>query len=274
MKNLLAVFILVFATTTINAQTQETIELKTQDGRIIILKPNGTWELKKTDPQPSSTSTNSTKKATELANSLPTDFKGEDPNFIFDQLLELKGKLIKNEFESTAEFEKRSSEELRRPIASNLGLKDTFAFVANAVEAKYNADSKVMSLSLNIGENTLDTKDTNLYTIEWIHINYEKGTSDVYELLFDKLGSPFPPNINISRLGFSVNIPLEVEEAKRLKTSIEAIVFVKLKNPYAKPGKLKSDSYRRRRFYVSLVDIYLYDPQSGKVFAKASEIKK
>jgi hypothetical protein len=40
-----------------SAYGQSSIEVKTNDGRIVILKPDGTWEYKKDTPQPSPTAT-------------------------------------------------------------------------------------------------------------------------------------------------------------------------------------------------------------------------
>jgi hypothetical protein len=233
-------------------------------------------ELNKANPQPPSTSTTNTKEATESANSLPTNFKGQDADFIFDQLLERQKGLVKSEFESTPEFEKRSSEELKKPITSNLGLKDTFAFVMNNVKATYDADSKVMSMFLDTDKGAFDTHDRNLYSIRWFHEYHKENRYyiDSYDLLFERFGGLFPSNSNISSSQIAVGIALEAEEAKRLKTSIRAIAFVKFEDPYAKYDTLKVESHTGRKFYVSLVDIYFYDPQSGKVFAKASEMKR
>jgi hypothetical protein len=233
-------------------------------------------EFDRSNPQLKEGSTNNAKETIESNNSLTANFKGQDADFIFDQLLKHQKALVKSEFESTPEFEKRSSEELKKPITSNLGIKDTFAFVMNNVRATYDADSKVISMFLDINKQPIYANEENLYSVRWFN-EYSKGNKyyiDSYDLLFEKFENLLPPNRNVSNSQFAVGIASEVEEAKRLKTSVKAIAFVKFKDPYAKYDVVKTNSHTGRKFYVSLVDIYFYDPQSGRIFAKASEMKR
>jgi TonB family protein len=63
---------------------------------------------------------------------------------------------------------------------------------------------------------------------------------------------------------FPAEVNLNVEEAKRLKETTKAVVLVQFEEPYA------SEWIGRQQFQVRLIDVYFFDPQTGKILAKMS----
>lgn len=146
MNRLLLCILLVLVGT--QAYAQSSIEVKTNDGRIVILKPDGTWEYKKDAPQPSPNPATNPVKPNIGADSLPPNFAGQDAKTLFTQLSDLKRRLMKSEFETTAEYEKRVAQEKQKPLLGNLTIRDTFSLVVSNVEASYDADSQKMKQHL------------------------------------------------------------------------------------------------------------------------------
>ena len=88
MNRLLASILLMLVATSVYAQAP--IEIKTNDGRIVILKPDGTWEYKKDTPQPSPSPPTNPAKQNTGTDALPPNFIGHDVEMLFTQLSNLK----------------------------------------------------------------------------------------------------------------------------------------------------------------------------------------
>lgn len=279
MNRLFLSALLIFLATSTFAQISSQIEVTTKDGRTVILKPDGTWEFKKVVPQPSPTPVANSSKPIEATNSLPVNFAGQDASNLLVKLLDLKVRLTKNEFETTAQYEKRIAEEIQKPIIDNLTIKDTFSIVISRVETEYNADTQKMQFSLSVLESSsrkyggvrdkktaYDLKDVNLYSIIW-----SAGILETYGLFFDDLNNLALTEKGYYSKGFTAELSLDVEEAKRLKSTVKAAVLVKFEEPYA-----IDDGYGlvSKQFQTRLVDVYFFDPQTGKILVKMSEGKK
>ena len=260
----------------ISASAQTPVEIKTNDGRIVILKPDGTWEYKKDATQPSSPPSASAAAPTNK-DSFPPNFAGHDVKVLSSQLSALKTRLTKNEFETTAEYDKRVADETRKPIIEHLTLNDTFYVVVSptplGLEATYNADSQKMNFFLPVRKNEraeiyrrfggrdkrtiYDLADANLYQIQ-----LESGA-----LFFDDTNG-----LQLSKKfwdGFSVDVSLNVEEAKRIKKTVRAAILVKFGEPYA------LRTYRDdAQLQVRLIDVYFFDQETGKILAKMSQPEK
>lgn len=279
---LLSALLTIFLATSTYTQISSPIEVVTKDGRTVILKPDGTWEFKKVVLQPSPTPATSLIKSSVPTDSLPSNFAGHDIKTLVTQLLDLKKRLVKNEFETTAQYEKRIAEELQKPIIDNLTIKDSFSLVVSGVRAEYNADTQKMQFFLPIEKSRMaellrsssslsrdkktayDLSDVNLYSIQW---RSERGY-DTQGIFFDEMNNLLPTEKNYSQ-GFSAEVALSVEDAKRLKNAVKAVVVVQLEEPYAGRGGLVDTQLQ-----VRLVDVYFFDPQTGKILAKMSEAKK
>lgn len=185
------ILFVILAPTSIFAQTPTPVEAKTSDGRTVILKTDGTWEFKKVAPQPSSSAAATSGKPVATMDSLPPNFGGNDARVVYMQLLELKKRLVKSEFETTAQHQTRVATEAQKPIVGDLTLKDTFALLISDVEAEYDADSQKMRFSIRVPRHSsgdqdkrtaYDLSDVNLYSI-----HLDRSGYGGYSIFFDDL---------------------------------------------------------------------------------------
>ena len=253
MNRLLFSALLILIATSIYAQESTLIELSTKDGRIVILKPDGTWEFKKITSQPSPTSTLNKVNLSITIDSLPINFTGENIETLFSNLRTLEKTMVKSEFETTVQYQKRISEEMQKPIINDSKLKDTFFLVISRIRADYDADTQKMQYLLPISESY--PKDN--YTI--------KGFGERYsiDIVFNDINNLIPKTKFYLGV-FPIEVSLGMEEAKRLKATTKAVALVKLKKPYINIFDLN----------VNLIDFYLFDPQTGKILAKLSKVKE
>jgi hypothetical protein len=279
MNRLLLSILLAVAAT--NAYAQSSIEARTSDGRIVILKPDGTWEYKKEAQQPAPAPATNPVKQNSGTDSLPPNFTGHDVKALFTRLSELKKRLVKSEFETTTEYEKRIAQEKQKPILGTLTVQDTFSLVIPNVEASYDADSQKMQFFLPVEKSRMaelyrsagmsqdkktasDLEGVSLYSIQW------SGNSryDHIGIFFDDMHNLTLTNKSYPS-GFSAEVHLGVEEAKRLKNMTQAVAIVQFEEPYAGEG-LRIDN----QLQVRLIDVYFFDPQTGRILAKVSQSGK
>ena len=234
------------------------------------------------NPQASPTPPNS-QTSNPAAVSLPPNFSGHDPKVLYAKLRDLKGRLIKSEFETTSQYEIRRAEELRKPLIENLTLADSFAFIAASIEGQYDADDQTLHLFLPVKRNSYlesrrriaqlsgkaleegptskkdasDLDDVNLYNMEVANKREPKT-----RIFFDDLNY-----LSLSekgyQTGFSADVKLAVDEARRLKNTARAILLIQFQEPYA-AGYESFD----KQFQVKLIDIVFFDPENGKVLAR------
>lgn len=275
MNRLLAGALLVLLATSTYAQGP--IEVTTKDGRTVTLKPDGTWEFKKVAPEPAATPAEGSVKSTVPVDSLPSNFAGHDTKILYSQLLDLRHRLLKSEFETTAQYEKRVADELRKPIVGDLTIGDTFSIVASGVRADYDADSQTMQLFLPVEKSQMaelqrrigsgrdrktadDLSYVNLYSIQ---LAREHGYAK--QGLFFEETNNFMLKKKDYLEGFFVEVSLGVEEARRIKSMIKALVVVRFEEPFA-----AGDESINRQFQVRLIDVLFFDPQTGKILSKLS----
>lgn len=276
MNRLLSAVLLVLVA--ISTHAQSPIEVVTRDGRIVILKLDGTWEFKKPTTEPSATPNPPAVKSNEITSSLSLNFSGHDTDILYSQLIDLKKRLLKSEFETTAQYEKRVVEELQKPIIGNLTTKDTFSIVVSGFQADYDADSQKMHLFLPVEKNSMAelqrrvggiTQESRKSADDLSYINLYKIQLK-RERRYPKEGIFFDQTSMLEKKnysdGFAAEVSLGVEEARRLKPIIKAVVRVRFEDPYA-AGYETID----RQFQISLIDIVFFDPQTGKILAKVGQ---
>jgi LysM repeat protein len=234
------------------------------------------------NPQSSPTPTNS-QTSNLPAVSLPPNFSGHDPKVLYAKLRDLKGRLIKSEFETTSQYVTRRAEELRKPLIENLTLADSFAFIAASIDGQYDADDQTLHLFLPVKRNSYlesrrriaqlsgkpleespaskkhasDLDDVNLYNMEVVNKREPKT-----RVFFDDLNYLSLSERNY-QTGFLASVKLPVDEARRLKSSARAILLVQFQEPYA-AGYESFD----KQFQVNLVDVVFFDPDHGKILAR------
>ena len=62
-------------------------------------------------------------------NRLPVNYKGVNPESVYNELIERVNKLKKDEFETTSQYEERVEAECQKPIIDKLNTDSSFAFV-------------------------------------------------------------------------------------------------------------------------------------------------
>jgi hypothetical protein len=234
------------------------------------LKSNGTWEYKKDAPSPPPSSRAVVSDT--VRGPFPSNYSGHDAKTLLVQLIDLRKRFVKSEFETTADYTKRIAEEKKQPVLNNLTVQDTFHLVASGVAAEYDADSQTMSfflpveknplaaslLRLRVGEDKDEIRDlsrTSLYSISL-------GGYQDEEVFFNDFNG-LPLSKKDYNQGFSARINLTVEEARRLKTTTRAILLVQFEEPYAVVGYS-----RKGQFQTRLIDVQFFDQTTGNVLAK------
>lgn len=299
MNRLLLLALLIFLATSNYAQILSPIEVTTKDGKTVILKPNGTWEFKKVVPQPLPIPVTSSVKQNIGVSWLPPNFSGHNVETLFNQLFDLKERLVKSEFETTTQYEKRVAEEMQKPILDNLTIKDNFTLVFPS-EVSYNADLQKMRFYLSVR------------TISHFDKNHRKTASNLADvnpnyfpylkpkIFFDgfngvklweesksletegTISRQIDDLLKISKREFNTDyftaeISLSIEEAKRIKNTIRVAIIVQFEEPYALTYHNYEKKYEdewQQQLQVRLIDVYFFDQQTGKILAKMSEVKK
>lgn len=299
MNRLLLSILLIFLATSNYAQISSSIEVTTKDGQIVILKPNGTWEFKKVVPQPLPIPVTSSVKQNIGIASLPPNFSGHNVETLFTQLLDLKKRLVKSEFETTTQYEKRVAEEMQKPILDNLTIKDNFTLVFPS-EVSYNADLQKMRFNLYVMTISHFDKNRRKTASNLADVNPNYFTYSEPKIFFDgfngvKLweesksleaeGTISRQIDDLSKISkrefdtdyFTTEISLSIEEAKRIKNTIRVAIVVQFEEPYALTYHNYEKKYEdewQQQLQVRLIDVYFFDQQTGKILAKMSEVKK
>jgi hypothetical protein len=263
---LLPLLLILAAIPAVGQRPTAAVEVKSPDGRTIILKPDGTWEYKKAPPSPTPSAVPNAASET-----LSPNFSGDDVRTLLSQLVDLRKRLVKSEFETSGAYETRATEEKKKPILGNRTIQEQFYLVASGVEAEYNADSQTMTFFLPVEKNAFaeltrrsnsiqdkktarDLSRVDLYSVSL-------GGSNDDQVFFDDTNGLTLSDKSYGQ-GFSAKVSLEVDEARRLKSGTKANLIVKFEEPYAVEG------YRSGQFQTRLIGVQFFDPLTGTVLAK------
>lgn len=244
------------------------VEVKAPDGRTVILKPDGTWEFKKDAPPPSPKTTTSTNSAT--PETLSPNFSGDDTTTLLRQLADLRKRLMKSEFETSAAYEQRVAEEKKKPILGDRSVEDSFYLVSSAVKAEYNADTQIIVFTLPVERNAIaemrrgrqmpESRNTDLSWVSLYAVSL--GSYDDPKVFFDQTNG-LPLSGDRYNQHFAARVTLSVEDARRVKTGTRALLVVRFEDPYAITSLLTGGQFQAR-----LLDIQFFDQQTGRVLTK------
>lgn len=201
---------------------------------------------------------------------LPPNFSGDDPALLLRQLVDLRKRLLKSEFETTPAYEARVIEENKKPLLDRRTIETTYLLVAHTVHAQYDADTQMMTFSLPVVTNydgdvisrdNVDKKTiTDLARLAKYQVSLG-GATDPH-VFFDRAPGLYGPGPHRE---FSVTSKLNVSDARRLKSSAKAVLFVRFEEPYATTAYNEGG-----QFLVQLADVFFYDPQTSIVLGKTS----
>ena len=200
---------------------------------------------------------------------LPPNFSGDDPVVLLRQLLDLRKRLVKSEFETTPAYEARIIEEKKKPLIGNRTIETSYLLVAHTVKAEYDADAQTMTFSLPVQTNfdtegSRDKIDIKLMTDLSPLAKYQVslgGDTDPH-VFFDRAQGLYGSGANQQ---FTITAKLDAVQARRLKTSAKAALFVRFEEPYA-----TQDYQEGGQFLVQLFDVVFFDPQTSIVLGKVS----
>lgn len=221
----------------------QNVEAVTRDGKIVVLKENGTWEYKvakgSEERDTIKKKIDSGKDAPGGVNSLssfnkklpfndfeatvvPSGFLGHD----IEEIYEILDRRITNrdEFETTADYTKRIAEAKRVPIYDGLPVDSVLAFVKTpsspfwsddiTFSSWYDEDKSRLSITVNSGRRSLD-----YVPIVQVTIYPEKN------LMFDNLRPYLSKESRFIKFDFEI----EAGRAKELKENLRVMYVFKLK---------------------------------------------
>jgi len=200
---------------------------------------------------------------------LPPNFTGDDPAILLRQLVDLRQRLVKDEFETTPAYEARVIEEKKKPLIDRRTIETAYLLVAQTVRADYDADTQNMTFSLPVqtnydGEILRHNVDYKLITDLTRQAKYQVslgGPTDPH-LFFDKAPGlyGFTPNQQ-----FTITAKLDAVQARRLKKTAKAVLTVRFEEPYA-----TREYNEGGQFLVQVLDVFFFDPQTSIVLGKVS----
>lgn len=238
---------------------------------------------------------------------LPANYQGQNIEVLYKLLSRRTASAAKGEFETTEQHKQRIKIEESVPILGSLTINDLFAFTLsrNNVDSEYNADRQELQVAIRIGivspraahvklMRSLSVKT--IYTYEGSHIGSNVyGTKlrvknrriDSYELAYDN-----PDEFVISKyqdkehrkLGLTsdtdaiiVDVKMDTPTAIRAKGNLRALAVVEVRPPYIDKATHYEEatfdnpvSYYEPSYYLAtrLIELWLYDLNSGQVYAK------
>jgi TonB family protein len=184
------------------------------------------------------------------------------------QLLALRQRLLKSEFETTPAYQARIPEEKKKPLFDTHTVDDIFRLVAHNVKAEYDADTQMMSFTLPIQTN-FDSEVLRSRTVD------KKTMRDLTRVAMYQLslgGDNAPQVFFNSAVGlagawdkqkFMVTAKLDAEEARRLKTGTAAVLYVRFEEPYA-----TRDYNEGGQLMTRINGVQFFDQQTGMVLGQ------
>jgi hypothetical protein len=240
--------------------------------------------------------------------SLPPNYRGNDPIAVSQFLTTLESSFTKGEYETSPEHLERLRRVESDAHLGPLNFHSVFAFQVDLDQTLYDADNETFQLFLENGNaNYSDT----LNDITPPHITFElvdkrrwvggyqgktptgvRATVQVWRNDRVKLAvinsqtfkvSQYTPTAEyaLEKSGFVTELKMARTEVREIRPRIKALLLCKLTPPYfarepIEPNTPTRDSPIEIRVYdstivVELLQIWFYDPVSGKILARVSQ---
>jgi len=230
-------------------------------------------------------------------NKLPVGFKGNNPVDVFSKIL--IGRMIKGEFETTSEYEKRILIADTKPIIGKLSIDSFFVFKIPTSYSMmtYDADVQKMTVSYEtdiyadeLPESSLSIKIFSK-SKKYVGSNAFGRTVTItaydetrYNLVMPNFDDLKPVSSKDKYLPALLEFSLDVNTAKQIKlnNSLGCLFIGKLVDPFYNIGfysdeatidsPLKYD-FKYRYIYMKVYQVWFYNTMTGKVLFK-NEITK
>lgn len=222
---------------------------------------------------------------------LPTNYLGHDFERIYKILNQrTPSNNTNNEFETSEQYQNRLFAQYKKPILESLDINSLFAFKPEKCESKYNADRKVLTVSLFISAPF--NKGFNLKYEEkaigsYLGTNAYGATRKIdqteitwYQIAIDNLSylnSLNEESAGLSEWYFVNNLSIEPTLAMKLKQSLQALFICKLSEPYVseeqmiKSATFDSPTFERTYYYflhADVIEIIFYDYSTGEIIKR------
>jgi len=231
--------------------------------------------------------------------SLPASYEGLDPQKLCNAVRERRVKEFKDDYESTAEHQKRVEALDREPIIGELALDSTVALPVQIFAARFDADSKKLIievdlddpmnisytikdrdvfrgfLSKGVGSKKASYTGTNAFGVQVQVTPIEK---DFYEVLFPKV-LPFRVE-RYQRYGRSqlvFRLSASKADAPELQKALRVLAVGRLRKPYiqdwhmeTRPTITKPEEEKDSYHYISVIisEFWLYDYRGGTILQR------
>lgn len=230
-------------------------------GREIKLPPSTTPQIF-TYSRPSSLETAncfSAQKIDDATAKLPANFHGYDIRKIAE-LLEARRNIVKDEFETTAQFKERLEKEQKKPLLGSIELGDFLFFEVDG-SFKYDADEEEMSVSFEIPN--------------WDDIQSPKCDEDdaTYRSSGVKVSFGERLPIDLNKKTWTFSFPIKLSEARSLKPSLRLLLVARLRNSFGPAFASESNRYPYESYRVinlQLEGFWIFNVKNGAIITKQS----
>lgn len=184
------------------------------------------------------------------SNQFPPNFQGNNPLTVIGTLKK-RQEIVKDEFETTRQYQARIDAEKAKPIIDNLNYESNYIFEING-DFKYNADEEQMTASYDRNDVKLANRDC---------------TSNYFLVVPKLYGIKFPEEyasrdyIGVDRIGF----PVKLDIARNLKPSLRLFLIARLAMD---GGKYVRNISGTNFLIVEPKQLWVIDAATGKVLQK------
>ena len=228
------------------------------------------------------------------AERLPANYRGMNPEVIYQNFKRQEELEKKGEFETSDQYNSRISRMRGLPILGALRRDGIFAFAVDNLKTTYNADARELEALVRLGavwKNVTPDPGLRAFSLKTkiLRRKYVGQNAMGAKVLVDELASEsfeaaianfrqFKP-VELDRRQFFVKtiIQADVAKAKLIKERLRALVVCRLLSPYTGYGAVldeatfgKSSQYFLRMYYLNAeaVELWLYDGMTGEIFRK------
>lgn len=202
---------------------------------------------------------------------LPSRFKGHDADLIFHALRLQDIEAGKDEFETTAKWEKRKEAIYGKPLVGTVDDRSIFAFVI-PIKTKYNADEQRMYYNMEMGGDGMLWRSETFHYQPYLGSNAFGVTRRVQPVLYSQTIIIATNHIPFG--SFSIKRADAIESKYRLN----ALVVCRLVEPYwqrendtlVKPTIQEPVEVKvvRSSLHVKVLEIWFFDFLTGTIYAK------
>jgi hypothetical protein len=235
------------------------------------------------------------------AQTLPRNYKGNDPATLLEAISASPALKARSEFETSDQYEARKASFLTGPLTGTLGVSSTFAFVVNddgyrAPTFAFDADTSIMEVSVGgiSREFILDKDQARLDTLtltshlvshdSYIGSNAYGAEVKVSSMFIRQFGLTFPTNRWPFQDGDRFDrkwvylIPMSADKARAFKPNAAILLIAKLVSPwtrhYASGHKATIDNpteatIDEQYLQIQPLQIWIFDRSTGEILAKA-----